>query len=71
MKKYSIPITWESYQRFDVESENLQEAVQEALKQFLSIPDESYLEDSFQIDESIEYNYPDEKFDLDKITERL
>jgi len=50
MKTYSIPINWQSYRRFYVEADNLQEAVEKALDQFFSEPDEDYLEDSFDID---------------------
>ena len=65
MKKYSIPIIWESYKRYDVEAENLQEAVKEALKQFLKEPDENYLEDSFSIDHDDE-GLHGESFDIHK-----
>ena len=65
MKKYSIPIIWESYKRYDVEAENLQEAVKEALKQFLKEPDENYLEDRFSIDHDDE-GLHGESFDIHK-----
>ena len=54
MKTYNIPIKWESYKRYSVQAENLQEATESALKQFLSEPDEQYLEDTFVIDSIIE-----------------
>lgn len=67
MKTYRIPIRWESFERFEVEAENLEEAVTKALKEFLAIPDDKYIEDSFEIDSGIEEDYSDEDFDLDKV----
>lgn len=66
-KTYNIPIVWQSYKRIPVQAENLEEAVKLALKQFLSEPDDLYIEDSFEIDEILKDEYPDEKFDLNKI----
>lgn len=70
-KKYSIPIIWESYKRYDVEAENLQEAVEKALKNFLAEPDDHYIEDSFQIDDIIYDEYPNEDFDIHLIHKKL
>lgn len=68
MKKYKIPIYWESYIRIEVEAENLQEAAEKALKQFLAIPDDNYLEDSFEVDNQIiEEDYPEESLDYEKL----
>ncbi len=67
MKTYNIPIVWQSYKRIPVEAESLQEAVKLALKQFLSEPDDLYIEDSFEIDEILGEDYPEETFDLNKI----
>ena len=53
MKRYNIPIRWESYTRIEVEAENLQEAVTKAIKQFLFTPDENYIDDSWEIDDII------------------
>jgi len=53
MKTYNIPITWQSYKRYQVEANSLQEATEKALNQFLSEPDDLYLDDSFAIDEII------------------
>ena len=71
MKTYNIPIVWQSYKRIPVQAENLQEAVTLALKQFLSEPDELYIEDSFEIDGFLEEEYPDEFLDLNKIYNEL
>ncbi len=71
MKTYNIPIVWQSYKRIPIQAENLQEAVKLALKQFLSEPDELYIEDSFEIDEILGDDYPDEDFDLNKIYNQL
>ncbi len=60
MKNYSIPITWQSYKRYDVQAENLKEAVISALNQFLSEPDETYINDSFDIDSIILEENPNE-----------
>ena len=67
MKTYKIPIRWESYKRVTVEAENLQSAIYLALKQFLSEPDELYLEDSFEIDSIIKEDYPEEEYNLQEI----
>jgi hypothetical protein len=71
MKNYSIPIVWESYKRYNVEAENLQEAVAKALKQFLKEPDDNYIDDSFSIDDLIADDYKDESFDIHKIYNEL
>ena len=71
MKTYNIPIRWESYQRFSVEAETLQEAVTKALTQFLGISDELYLDDSFQIDEIVKEEHPNEDYDIDKAIEAI
>ena len=71
MKKYSIPIIWQCYDSYDVEAENLEEAVTLALKRFLSEPDDKYIEDSFEIDGFIDEEYPDETFDINKIIKNL
>lgn len=66
MKTYEIPITWESYKKYSVEAENLQEAVTKALEQFFSEPDDNYLQDSFGIDEILFDEHPDEEFEWSK-----
>ena len=71
MKEYSIPIVWESYKRIRVEADNLQEAVEKVLKQFLSEPDDEYIEDSFSIDEIIYDENPDENFDMNLVYNNL
>ena len=53
-KTYKIPIIYERCETFSVEASSLQEAVRKALKEFLSIPDEKYLDDSFRIDDVVE-----------------
>lgn len=70
-KLYNIPIRWESYRRIEVEADNLQSAIYQALKQFLSEPDELYLEDSFEIDDILEDEYPEETYDLINIYNNL
>ena len=52
-KEYDIPIRWESYKRYKVNASNLEDAVEKALKQFLSEPDDKYINDSFEIDEIV------------------
>lgn len=65
MPTYTIPIQWVSIKDFDVEANNLQEALQLALDNFMSIPDNNYLEDSVSFDEiGIIERYPDENFNL-------
>lgn len=70
MKEYNIPITWEAYKRYKVKANSLQEAVEEALKQFLSEPDELYISDSFSIDDIV-YDEYNEKFDINKVIKNL
>jgi hypothetical protein len=69
MKTYKIPIVWQSY---EADAENLQEGIIKAMKQFLSEPDDSYLDDSFQFDEDyMDENYPKEEFNTEKIYNSL
>jgi hypothetical protein len=71
MKTYNIPILWQSYKRYPVEAENLEQAVEIALRQFFKEPDDNYLEDSFEIDDLLGDDYPDEDFDLNKILQKI
>ena len=71
MKKYKIPIIWQSYKHYEVEAENLQEGIIKAMKQFLSEPDDSYLDDSFEIDNILEDEYPEEEYNLQQIYDNL
>ena len=71
MKTYKIPVRWESYKRIEVEADNLEDAILLALKQFISDPDELYLEDSFEIDSILDEEYPDENYDINKIYNKL
>ena len=71
MKTYKIPIRWESYKRIEVDADNLQSAIYLALKQFLSEPDDLYLEDSFEIDNILEDEYPEEEYNLQQIYDNL
>lgn len=71
MANYEIPILWESYKRYSVEANSLEEAVKLALKQFLIEPDENYIDDSFSIDDIISYEHPNEKFDFKKIVNEI
>lgn len=64
--KYTIPIIFQKIDYYKIEADNLQEAVEKALKEFWSKPEEGYLEDSFEIDSILEDNYPNETYDLDK-----
>jgi len=70
-KEYKIPITWQSYKRYKVKANDLEEAVEKALKQFLSEPDETYVDDSFDIDSILEEECPDESFDMERILNKL
>ena len=72
MKNYSIPIIWESCKRYEVEAENLQEAITKALSVFLKEPDDNYLQDSFSIDGMmLEENYPGEDFNEKEAIQNL
>ena len=71
MKTYKIPIRWESYKRIEVHADNLQSAIYLALRQFLSEPDDLYLEDSFEIDNILEDEHPEEEYNLQQIYDNL
>ena len=71
MKTYDIPIVWQSIKTYKMEAESLEQAIELALKQFFSEPDEQYLEDSFEVDTIIEDWYSDEDYDMNKIMNRL
>lgn len=71
MKTYNIPILWQSYMRVEVEADNLQEATEQALKKFLAIPDDNYLDDSFEVDEIIFEEHPDETVSLHQAYESI
>ena len=68
---YKIPITWQSYETFEVEADSLEEAVEKGLKQFLAIPDDKYINDSFEIDEIVRDDYSNEDYDMAKIIQKL
>jgi hypothetical protein len=70
-KIYSIPISWESYRRVEVKADNLQEAIIKGLKQFLSEPDDEYIDDSFDIDDIIHEENPEESFSWKIIMDEL
>ena len=66
-KEYVIPISWMSYKNYTVEADNLQDAIQDAYNIFMGEPDDYYLQDSWDIDSSIDEDYPDEEYDINKI----
>ena len=67
MASYKIPIIYQRREYIEVEADNLQTAVKNALDEFLSIPDDKYLEDSFEIDDVfLKENY-NEKVDYKKL----
>ena len=70
-KEYNIPISWESYKRYKVNASNLEDAVEKALKQFLSEPDDKYINDSFEIDEIVYEEYENESFDIHRVYKKL
>ena len=71
MKNYSIPIVWESYKRYEVEAENLQEAVTKSLSIFLKEPDDNYIDNSFTIDDIIAEDYQEEDFDIHQAIQNI
>ena len=68
---YDIPITWQSYKIYKIEADNLEKAIELALKQFFSEPDDNYLDDSFEIDNIIFEDYPEEELDLFKVYSKI
>ena len=70
MKVYKIPIIYQSYSVYEVEANNLEEAVKMGLTEFFAEPDEDYIEDSFEIDDDIETEYK-ETYNLTKILNEL
>ena len=71
MKTYEIPFIYQKVDVITVEAENLQEAIGKAFKEFITKPEEGYLQDSWEIDGIIEDNYPGEEYDIDKAIEKL
>lgn len=69
--KYEIPIIWQCYKQYSVEANSLQDAVEKALKQFLSEPDENYIDDSFEIDGIMDDEYPDETYDINQAINKI
>jgi len=69
MKTYNINIIYKRVDEFEVNANNLEEAMEKALKTFLSIPDDKYLDDSFEFDSIIE-EY-DEEYNIEKIKQKL
>lgn len=67
--EYKIPITWQAVKTYRVGADNLQDAVKKALKAFFddSSIGEGYIEDSFEVDEIIEDEYPEETIDWNKL----
>jgi len=68
---YDVPIVWQSYKNYKVKADSLEEACILALKQFLSDPDDNYIEDSFEIDNIIFEDYPEEELNLFKIYSKI
>lgn len=66
MPKYRIPIVYQRMETFEVEADSLEEAMIKSAKDFLAIPDEKYLEDSFEFDEII-YDEYKEKVNITKV----
>lgn len=63
MKTYRIPIIYQRVDTFEVDADNLQEAMTLALQNFYKIPDSKYLCNSAEFDSVIEdYN---EDYDID------
>lgn len=73
MKEYQIPIIWQTIKTYNIKAVNLEEAIKEALSKFFKEPtlDGDYLEDSFEIDDILEDNYPEEQYNLHKIYNEL
>lgn len=69
MKQYKIPLIYSSVMTFDVEAENLEDAITIAMKKFMEIPDSYYLEDSVEVD-SIVDEY-DENYSITTIMSKL
>lgn len=70
MPIYHIPIIYKRVETFSVIADSLEEAMVKSAKEFLVIPDESYLEDSFEFDEIIFEDYP-EQVDTQKVFNQI
>ena len=70
MKTYEIPITW-AYKRINVEAENLQEATEKAVKQFLNEHDDQYVDGTRKIELIIFDEYKVEDLDMAKVINSL
>lgn len=71
MSTYKIPIVWQCIKTYEVTADNLQDAVEKALGQFFSEPDDGYIEDSVEVDEILHDNYPGEDYDTNKAFDKL
>lgn len=71
MAQYKIPIVFQKIEYYTVDAENLQDGVEKALKEFFEKPEEGYLEDSFEIDNIIEDDYPNEEYDVNEALQKL
>lgn len=69
MKNYNIPIIYQRVSNHSVQANSLEEAMVIALKEFLAIPDDDYLADSFEFDSVIE-DYQEE-FDTEKVEQKV
>lgn len=68
--KYEIPIIYLKIKTISVEADNLQEAIETSLKEFLAIPEDGYLSIN-DIDTIIEDNYPDEEYSVEEAFENI
>jgi hypothetical protein len=65
MAQYTIPITWSCSRDFEVEAENLQDAITEAIKEFFAENMNDYEEDSFDVVSNVlKEKYPGQAFDV-------
>jgi hypothetical protein len=71
MKIYKIPILYQAVQIFEFQAESLEDAITKSLNEFLAIPDDNYICDSFEIDSIVDDDYPDEDYDINKIIQKL
>lgn len=53
MPKYKIPCSWQMYGMMEIEADSLEEAVEIANSDEQNLPEGSYVEASFEVDEEI------------------
>ena len=69
MKTYKIPVVWQMMGTVEVQAESLDDAVDKVLDTDVPLPEDGeYIEDSFEVDESVYSTEDDDLWGEDKIS---